>query len=77
MGLRPLIHIAFENIRPYISNVDAMKSLIEELEPKATSIQNLIRVLYSKMSSAEVTLRTDIRILVNEIEKLARKEPHG
>jgi hypothetical protein len=74
MGSIQLIQLAFENVVAYLSNTDTMKSLVQELSSEADSSSKFLDLLYDRVNNAEVTLRTDIRILLNEIERLQRKE---
>ncbi|UCE09988.1 MAG: hypothetical protein JSW61_13600 [Candidatus Thorarchaeota archaeon] len=74
MGSIESIQLAFENVKAYITNTDAMKSLVQELSSEVNSPNEFLDTLYDRMSSAEITLKTDIRILLNEIERLQRKE---
>ncbi|MHA1958755.1 MAG: hypothetical protein ACW99U_00835 [Candidatus Thorarchaeota archaeon] len=74
MGSIQLIELAFENVIAYLSNTDSMKSLVQELSSKTDSAHEFLDMLYDRVSNAEVTLKTDIRIFLNEIERLLRKE---
>ena len=64
-----IIRTAFERIAPHISNLDDIKTLVEELE-KIDSLDSLISELEARMEDAEVTFRTDIRILINECRRI-------
>ncbi|MHA2046332.1 MAG: hypothetical protein ACW99G_16220 [Candidatus Thorarchaeota archaeon] len=65
-----ILHTAFEKVAPHISNLDDVRSIVDELEKKADSIDSIIQKLEERMEGAEVTLRTDIRILINECRHL-------
>ncbi len=67
-----ILRIAFERVAPHISNLDEIKALIDEIEKKAESLDSIIHELEEKMEEAEVTFRTDIRILINECRHLKR-----
>jgi hypothetical protein len=68
-----ILKTAFENIATHISNIDSVKELIEELENQNESIDYIISILERRLEDVEVTLRTDIRILINECRHLMRK----
>lgn len=71
-----IIRSAFEGVAPHISNLDLMKALVDEIERKTDSLESVLTELESKLDDAEVTLRTDIRILINECKHQGgRKTP--
>ena len=71
-----ILRTAFENVAPHISNLDEIKTLIDEIEKRASSPEMILSELESKLGDAEVTLKTDIRILINECRHLGgRKTP--
>jgi hypothetical protein len=71
-----ILRTAFENVAPHISNLDEIKTLIDEIEERASSPEMILSELESKLDNAEVTLKTDIRILINECRHLGgRKTP--
>jgi hypothetical protein len=65
-----LVRIAFEKIAPHIANLEAMKTLVDEVEKKADSLEMILSELESRLEDAEITFRTDIRILINECRHL-------
>jgi len=65
-----LIRTAFEKVAPHISNLEEMKNLVDEVERKTESLESVIIELESRLEDAEVTFRTDIRILINECRHL-------
>jgi hypothetical protein len=66
-----ILRTAFERVAPHISNLDSVKALVDEFE-KIDSLDSIIRELEARMEEAEVTFRTDIRILINECRHLKR-----
>ena len=58
-----ILRTAFERIAPHISNLETMKSLVDEIEVTITANDEAIE-------DAEVTFRTDIRILINDCRHL-------
>jgi len=65
-----LVRAAFERIAPHIANLEEMKTLVDEVEKKADSLELILFELESRLEDAEVTFRTDIRILINECRHL-------
>lgn len=65
-----ILHTAFENVAPHIANLESVKLLIDEIEKKTHSLESVLNELESRLEEAEVTLRTDIRILINECRHL-------
>jgi hypothetical protein len=69
-----VIRTAFENIASHISNIDSIRSLVDELESENLTTDAVIDFLHNKLEDAEVTLRTDIRILINECRHLESRK---
>ncbi len=65
-----IIRTAFENVATHISNLETVKELVNSLESENLSPTELIERLQEEIEDAEVTLRTDIRILINECRHL-------
>ena len=65
-----VIRTAFDNIATHISNIDAIRTIVSEIESENLPIDIVIESLQKKVEDAEVTLRTDIRILINECRHL-------
>lgn len=65
-----IIQTAFEKVAPHISNLEAIKELIVEIEKETDSLESVLNELESRLEDAEVTLKTDIRILINECRHL-------
>jgi hypoxanthine phosphoribosyltransferase len=65
-----ILRAAFEKVAPHISNLEAVKLLVDEIEKSADSLESVLSELESRMEDAEVTFRTDIRILINECRHL-------
>ena len=64
--------LAFENIAGHLANLDSIRSLVQELTGCGHTISETIQLLEGKMEETEVTLRTDLRILINEIRHIMR-----
>jgi len=65
-----VIRTAFDNVASHISNIDAIKLLVDEIESENLITGAIIDTLQNKIEDSEVTLRTDIRILINECRHL-------
>jgi len=70
----PVIRTAFDNIASHISNLEIMKTIVDDLESNNLSFDAVIENLQKKIEDAEVTLRTDIRILINECRHLESRK---
>ncbi len=68
-----ILRTAFENVITHISNVDDVRELINDLDRQNEPVDHSIHVLEKMAEDAEVTLRTDIRILINECCHLRSK----
>ncbi len=68
------IRAAFDNIASHISNLETVKTIVDDLESEVLSFDAIIEILEKKIEDAEVTLRTDIRILINECRHLERRK---
>ncbi len=64
---------SFEQVAGHLANLELVRSIVAEITEKGGSIENIIQMLEDRMNDSEATLRTDIRILVNEIRHTARK----
>lgn len=69
-----VIQTAFQNIASHISNLDIVKKLVDDLESENLPFDAVIETLQNKIVDAEVTLRTDIRILINECRHLESRK---
>ena len=68
------IRAAFDNIASHISNLETVKTIVDDLESEDLSFDAIIEILQKKIEDAEVTLRTDIRILINECRHLESRK---
>ncbi len=74
MTSRHTLQLAFENVAGHIVNLDEIQRLIQEMIEENLSIAECIDQLEHKMQNAEVTLVTDIRILINKIHHMSREK---
>lgn len=58
---------AFENVAPYITNLDTIALIIQQLISDVDSLRACLIILEKSLGDTDVTLRTDIQILINEI----------
>jgi hypothetical protein len=65
-----ILRTAFEKIAPHISNLEEVKIIVDEVDKTADSLESVLNNLEARLDAAEVTLRTDIRILINECRHL-------
>ena len=71
-----LLH-AFENSAGHLANLEIIRTMVEGLTGHSLSIDDIIQDLEREMEEAEVTVRTDLRILINEIRHLMRRKTSG
>lgn len=69
-----IIRSALENAAAHISNLAALQMAVDEFVTECTSIDGVVRGLESRMDEVEITLRTDMRILINEIQHLKERK---
>ena len=70
MKSKSILQLAFENVAAHISNLDTMQDLLLKINEQNVSIDETIKLLEGRLESSEVTFRTDIRILLNEIRHI-------
>ena len=68
------IRSAFDNVAAHISNIAAMQIAIDEIMNECVSIDSVVHNLESRMDGVAITLRTDMRILINEIQHLKERK---
>ena len=74
MDSRPILLVAFENTASHISNLETVKEWIDELLSEKLPLNECILKLQERSAEQDVTFRTDIRILINEIEHISREK---
>ncbi len=62
---------AFENVLPYITNISKVREFVSQNE--ARDMEEVKRKLEELVETSEGTLKTDYRILLNELEKIINK----
>ncbi len=74
MTSKSILQLAFEKVAPHISNLEEIGILIQDISGDIKSAPEIVQLLEARLETAEVTLRTDLRILLNEIRHImARK----
>lgn len=74
MALVNIIHRAFENVAAHITNLDQIRDIVEDVLSNCNSVTDALQQLETKRGNAEITLQTDIQILINEILALERRK---
>ncbi|MGY5861367.1 MAG: hypothetical protein RTU09_03250 [Candidatus Thorarchaeota archaeon] len=72
-----MVRSAFDNAAAYISNLAALRIAVDEFVIECVSIDGFVRDLEARMDEMEITLRTDMRILINEIQHLKERKSSG
>jgi hypothetical protein len=66
-----LLRQSFQNVGAYITHLDEIRDLIDRLEPDSAG--GILKQLENALDDAQTTLRTDIRILINEFKHLSKE----
>ncbi len=74
MKSKSILQLAFENVAPHISNLDKMQDLLLKINEQNVSIDETIKLFEDRLKPSEVTFRTDIRILLNEIRHIMTRK---
>ncbi len=65
---------AFENVAGHLANLELVQSLVEAALAEDITLDKSIYFLQERTKENDVTVQTDIRILINEIEHLRREK---
>ena len=68
-----LIRTAFERIAGHMANLDRVRGVVEQVIRSASNLEEAIGLLRREPVGEDITLMTDIRILINEIEHMVRR----
>jgi len=71
---KEIIRSAFDNVAAHIFNLSALQMAVDEFVTECISIDSIVHDLESRMDKVEITLRTDMRILINEIQHLRERK---
>ena len=74
MKSKSILQLAFENVAAHISNLDTLQDFLVKINEQNVSIDETIQLLEDRLESSEVTFRTDIRILLNEIRHIMTRK---
>ena len=74
MTSESILQLAFENVAAHISNLDTMQDVLLKINEQDVTIEEVIKLLEDRLDSSEVTFRTDIRILLNEIKHIISRK---
>jgi len=69
-----LLREAFESVASHICNLSSITEIVEQIDRKTDSVDDVIEELESLLEGAEATFRTDIRILINECRHLRSRK---
>ncbi len=65
-----VIFEALENVLPYITNIEKMKNILRDCD----KCEDAIKYLEDEIAKAnDVTIKTDLRIVLNEVLRMCRK----
>ncbi len=65
-----MLREALENVLPYITNISKLREFVNSNEGK--NLDEVKMLLREEIEKAEGTLKTDFRILLNELEKTVK-----
>ncbi|MFX0108023.1 MAG: hypothetical protein ACFE7R_07055 [Candidatus Hodarchaeota archaeon] len=77
MNADDILLSAFENIAGHLTNLDLIRTKVNELTGHDYSIEEIIHLIEGEMEAMDVTIRTDLRILINEIRHLMIRMSSG
>ena len=70
MTSKSIIQLAFDEIASHITNLEEIRILIQDISGQEKTTLEIVQLLEMRLETAEVTLRTDLRILLNEIRHI-------
>ena len=76
MSASTLIQLAFENVAAHISNIDAVRDAIDRIVKGVTTSAEVVTALEEMSDCEDVTLKTDLRILLNEVRHILARESY-
>ena len=68
MNLELILLQVLRYVAGHMANIDTMRGIIEEVVQETTSLEEVLHSLTARLKTADVTLQTDIHILINEIK---------
>ena len=73
MKTEDILRLSFESVAGHFANLQEVQKIMESISGEKGSIEDIIQKIEERMQDVEVTLKTDLRILVNEIRHQVRK----
>lgn len=73
MKAEEVLRLSFERVAGHFANLEKMQMIVEEISGEKGSIEDMIEKIEDMMQDVETTLKTDLRILANEIRHQTRK----
>ncbi|NHI83358.1 MAG: hypothetical protein EAX81_03550 [Candidatus Thorarchaeota archaeon] len=73
MKTEDILRSSFKCVAGHFANLEQIRRIIERISGENGSIDDMIRKLEEMMQDVDVTLKTDLRILLNEIRHQIRK----
>ncbi len=67
-----MLREAFENVAPYLSDIDKIREFVKENEEK--DINEVIKDIEERIEMEKGTSKTDFKILLNELRKIINME---
>ena len=74
MTSKSILQLAFDEIASYITNLEEIRILIQDISGQEKTTLETVQLLEERLETAEVTLRTDLRILLNEIRHILTRK---
>jgi hypothetical protein len=65
-----IIRVAFQRVAPHASNIQRLREITEVIAGNSEAPEEIVARLRSIMVHEDITVRTDIRILINEIRHI-------
>ena len=74
MVANPRFREAFETVAQHLCNLDEISGVVTRIESETDSLEDAVRELEVLLEETEMTLRTDIRILINECRHMMNRK---
>lgn len=73
MKAEETLHSSFQCVAGHFANLQEVQRIVDRISAEKGSIEDIIQKIEGMMQDVEVTLKTDLRILLNEIRHQIRK----
>lgn len=74
MTSKSILQLAFDQVVSHICNLEEIRILVQDISGLEKTTLEIVQLLNNHMETAEVTLRTDLRILLNEIRHIMTRK---